>query len=375
MNEPFVSEQKSKNITLVLTHQCNLDCVYCYEHHKNARTMSAELAKQIVDKELSMNDGVETVEFDFFGGEPLLEFDTVKEVVEYTIARDYQKDYIFFITTNGVLLDDERKAWLRAHTDSLQMGLSLDGTKEMHDRNRNNSFDAIDLEFFRTVYPEESVKMTISKQTLGDLAEGVIFCHDQGFEVSANLAYGIDWEDAENQKVFSEQLSKLVEYYLEHPEVKTSSLLDINRIKSIASQEDRTYRLCGAGYAMRAYDCDGTCYPCQFFLPLSVGDEAAKRALTFDFSNFRLREEQIDQKCKTCFIRNACPTCYGNNYATTGDIYRRDMRHCKMNMIQFRAMAYLAVKRFEKQQLGEYSSADQAAILKAALAILKTLEV
>lgn len=149
----------------------------------------------------------------------------------------------------------------------------------------------------------------------------------------------------------------------------------MNRIKSIASQEDRTYRLCGAGYAMRAYDCDGTCYPCQFFLPLSVGDEAAKRALTFDFSNFRLREEQIDQKCKTCFIRNACPTCYGNNYATTGDIYRRDMRHCKMNMIQFRAMAYLAVKRFEKQQLGEYSSADQAAILKAALAILKTLEV
>jgi 1-phosphofructokinase len=51
MSQEFVSEQKSKNITLVLTHQCNLDCVYCYEHHKNSRTMSAELAKKIVDTE------------------------------------------------------------------------------------------------------------------------------------------------------------------------------------------------------------------------------------------------------------------------------------------------------------------------------------
>ena len=110
------SEGKSKNITLVLTHQCNLDCVYCYEHHKNSCTMSAELAQSIVDRELSMDDGVSMVEFDFFGGEPLLEFDTIKKVVETTIAKEYEKDYIFFITTNGVLLNDEQKEWLKNHS-------------------------------------------------------------------------------------------------------------------------------------------------------------------------------------------------------------------------------------------------------------------
>ena len=374
MSEQFSNEVKSKNITLVVTHQCNLDCVYCYEHHKNSCTMSAELAKSIVDRELTMDDGVTMVEFDFFGGEPLLEFDTIKEVVEYTVAREYEKDYIFFITTNGVLLTDGQKEWLKEHTDVLQIGLSLDGTKEMHDENRSGSFDEIDLDFFKTVYPEESVKMTISLGTLPKLAEGVMFCHSIGYEVSCNLAYGIDWESKENQQIFSEQLMELINYYLENPQLKPCSILDVNRIKSIASQEDRSYRLCGAGYAMRAYDCDGTCYPCQYFLPICVGDEKAKQSLNIDFSSLRLSEAQVDEKCRSCFIRNACPTCYGNNYATTGDVYRRDMRICKMNIIQFQAIAYFAIKRFEAGMLNEYYKNDQAAILKSALAIVNTLE-
>ncbi len=372
MSQPVTSHQNSKNITLVVTHQCNLNCVYCYEHHKNFRTMSAEKAIEIVERELLMDDGVSMVEFDFMGGEPLLAYDTIKSVVEYIVQKEYPKDYIFFITTNGVLLDEERKEWLSAHADVLQVGLSLDGTREMHNRNRCNSFDKIDLNFFRTVYPEESVKMTISKETLGNLAEGVVFCHEQGYEVSCNLAYGIDWSDEENREVFSEQLKLLVDYYLAHPEVKPCSLLDINRIKSIANQTEETVRFCGAGYAMRAYDCDGTCYPCHFFLPICVGDEKAEKSLSFDFSNYSLKQDQVDEKCQKCFIRNACPTCYGNNYATTGDIYRRDMRLCEMNMIQFRAIAYFAIKCFESKRLDEYTTAEQAAILKAALEIVRS---
>lgn len=333
--------------------------------------MSCELAEKIVDEELTMDDGISFVEFDFFGGEPFLEFDTIKEVVEATVAKDYEKDYIFFITTNGVLLDDDMKEWLKSRTDVLQIGLSLDGTKEMHDKNRCGSFDEIDLKFFRDYYPEESVKMTISKETLGDLCEGVVFCQDVGFEVSCNLAYGINWESEENKRVFSEQLMKLIEYYLEHPERKPCSILDIRRIMSICNERERSYRLCGAGYAMRAYDCDGVAYPCQFFLPLSVGEEKARASLELDFSQFRLKEEQIDAKCRNCVIRNACPTCYGNNYATTGDVYRRDMRLCEMNIIQFKAIAYFAAKRFELGQLAEYTKEEQASILQSALFILK----
>ena len=70
--------------------------------------MSPEMAIEIIERELRMEDGVETVEFDFIGGEPLLEFDTIRTVVEYITAREYGKDYIFFATTNGVPLDEER---------------------------------------------------------------------------------------------------------------------------------------------------------------------------------------------------------------------------------------------------------------------------
>ena len=231
----------------------------------------------------------------------------------------------------------------------------------------------IDLEFFRSTYPEESVKMTISKETLPNLAEGVIFCHDMGFEVSCNLAYGIDWDNEENQKIFEEQLFILINYYLDHPAVKPAAILDINRIKSLADAKENI-RYCGAGYAMRAYDCDGTFYPCQFFLPICVGDSEAKRSLSIDFSSLRLKSEQLDEKCRTCFICNACPTCYGNNYATTGDINKRDMRLCNMNKIQFRAIAYFAAKRFEKGQTDGISKPEMALILKSALAIINTLK-
>lgn len=365
-------EIKSKNITLVLTHQCNLNCTYCYEHHKDNVTMSPERAIAIIEDELTMDDGVGLIEFDLFGGEPLLEYDTVKAIIEHFKSRTYDRDYIFFITTNGVLLDEGRKAWLKKNAEYLQLGLSLDGTKEMHDCNRSDSFDDIDLAFFRETYPEESVKMTISKKTLPELAKGVIFCHEQGFEVSCNLAYGIDWDDAENRRVFEEQLALLVAYYLDHPEVKPAAILDINRIKSLAEPAP-TVRYCGAGYAMRAYDCDGTCYPCQFFLPICVGDAEAKRSLTLDFSSNHLKAEQLDEACRSCVICNACPTCYGNNYATTGDIDRRDMRLCSMNKIQFKAIAYFAAKRFERGQTDGFNTQDMAAILKAALIIMQAL--
>lgn len=374
MTDTCATDVKTKNITLVLTHQCNLRCVYCYEQNKSPKTMPLETVLRIIDEELTMDDGTGEVEFDFFGGEPLLAFDVIKAAVEQTVSKTYNKDYIFFITTNGTTLTEDQKDWFRAHADHLQMGLSLDGTKEMHDANRCNSFDKIDLSFFKETYPSQDVKMTVSELTLLSLAAGVIFCHDQGFEVACNLAYGIDWDHPENRARFEEQLYLLTEYYLAHPEVKPSSLLEINRIKNLVLQQDKSFRHCGAGYAMKAYDCDGKCYPCQFFLPLSVGKEKAEQSLSIKFSNYELEGDQIDENCKECLLRNICPTCYGNNYAATGNVYRRDMRLCNMHKIQCRAIAYFAAKRFEAGQLTEFTKPEAAAILKAALSILQSIE-
>jgi len=351
-----------------LTHQCNLRCVYCYEKHKDDNVMPLEEALRIIDRELTMDDGIDEVEIDLFGGEPLLEFETVKGIVEYAKTKSYPKDYIFFITTNGILLDDERKAWLKANTDYLQMGLSLDGTPEMQNINRCNSFNKLDLAFFRETYPTQDVKMTVSSLTLPNLAEGVIFCHEQGFEVSCNLAYGIDWSAEENKNIFERELMKLVEYYIDNPNVKPCAMLDVNRIKGLSYAADKKIRYCGAGYAMKAYDYDGSFYPCQHFLPISIGKELAEASLKIDFGEFQLDDEVFPPECRQCAMSNVCPTCYGENFSATGDIHKRDMSMCKLFKIQFKALAFFAAELFARDRL-KGTNAEVAAILKAALII------
>ena len=364
---------QSKSITLVLTHQCNLRCGYCYEKHKDNETMSLEMAKSILDYELTLDDGINDAEIDLFGGEPLLEFETIKALVEYAKQRTYPKGYIFFITTNGVLLDDERKAWFKENARYLQMGLSLDGTKEMHDRNRCNSFDSIDLDFFQTVYPAQSVKMTISNATLQNLAEGVIFCHETGFNVSCNLAYGIDWSSSENAALLEYQLMMLIEYYKEHPEITPCAMLDVNRLKYLSYSMNEFSRYCGAGYAMKAYDYDGQAYPCQHFLPISIGKEKALASLDIDFSEYVLDEAELTKECRDCVIRNLCPSCYGENFSATGNIHRRDKNMCHLFKIQFKALAYFISELFRLDRLQSYSNAEKAALLKSALLINQAL--
>lgn len=360
---------KSKNITLVLTHQCNIRCVYCYEKNKDETVMPLSLAKEIIDKELSADDGTDYVEFDLFGGEPMMEYDTVKEIINFVRQKEYKKQFIFFITTNGILFDEERKKWLAENVDLLQLGLSLDGNKAMHDLNRCNTFDRIDLDFFKNTYPTQPVKMTISEKTLPMLAEGVIFCHNKGFEVNCNLAYGLNWSDPKNRTVFEEQLIQLIDFYIENPQIKPCSMLEMTRLKSMTYLGDKNVRYCGAGYAMKAYDCDGTFYPCQHFLPLSIGKEKAKESLDIDFSDYYLENEKIAEKCLKCVIRNVCPTCYGENFSATGDIHKRDENMCIMFQIQFKALSYFVGKAFSCGLMKDMPDAETAAILKSALLI------
>ena len=262
---------KTKYLTLVLTHQCNLSCTYCYEKHKDHIKMPLEKAKQILDYEMNLNDGFSEVEIDLFGGEPLLCFNEIKTIVEYAKEQHYNKPFIFFITTNGVLLDDEMKKWFRGNTDIVQMSLSLDGTRKMHDINRSNSYDKIDISFFRETYPFQKIKMTVSNQTLNDLAEGVIFSHKLGFNIICDLAYGIDWTNVENKQVFEKQLMLLIDFYLNNPNIEPFSMFNVEKLINVSALANKNMRMCGAGFSMKDYDCDGVCYPCQHFLPISVG--------------------------------------------------------------------------------------------------------
>ena len=143
-----MEERKIKTVTLTLTQACNLSCTYCYEHHKSNRRMSVETAKSIVDYELKNFADFEGIEFDLFGGEPFLAFDLVREITDYICSKKGDIPCTVFATTNGTLVHGEVQDWLREHVGCFICGLSLDGTRDMHNVNRSNSYDDIDLDFF-----------------------------------------------------------------------------------------------------------------------------------------------------------------------------------------------------------------------------------
>ena len=169
------------NVFMMITNEnCNLNCTYCYEHHKTDSLMSFETAKLIIDNELATSNDGETYEIEFFGGEPFLNFKLIKEIVEYVKSTYSHLKVYFNASTNGTLIHGEIKEWLLNNKDIFAPGLSLDGTREMHNLNRPfknsniGSYDFIDIDFFRS-YENAHAKMTVSPATLPKMTEGMIF--------------------------------------------------------------------------------------------------------------------------------------------------------------------------------------------------------
>ncbi len=368
-----MDEPKIKAVSITLTQSCNLACVYCYEQHKSSQIIPVDTAKRIIDKELAGCDNYDHIELDFFGGEPFLAFDEIRELTNYIEQKQCPIPVIVFATTNGTLVHGEVQDWLRSKQGKFVCGLSLDGTREMHNLNRSNSYDDIDLDFFLELYPEQDVKMTISKETLPNLAAGVIDMHNKGFLVSCNLAYGIDWSDPANTAVLECELNKLIAFYLEHPDIEPCSMLNMG-ISSIGASELEAVRFCGAGLSMHSYDVDGKAYPCQFFMPLSVGPEKAAAASNIQFPENIIPENCLDEKCRACILRSICPNCFGANYAATGNIYQRDNNMCRLTKITMKARSFFRAKQWESGQL-HLTPTEEQLLLRAIIRIQEELEV
>lgn len=354
-----------KTITITLTEYCNLACTYCYEHHKTDKSMDFDTLKYVLTKELTDIDQYEKVEFDLFGGEPFVEFELIKQIDEYVESLELQTDYVFFVSTNGTLVHGEIQSWLRERKDYFICGLSYDGTMEMQNINRSNSADDIDLDFFSKTYPLQTVKMTISVESLKSLADGVIFLHSKGFKVSCNLAYNIDWSDYENQIHLERELGKLIEFYLCNPQIEPCSMLNMP-ISSVASsmEKKKILRYCGAGLTTKAYHVDGTLFPCQFFMPVSIGKEKSIQSQKLHFYDEAIPEELVEEKCKNCVIQAICPNCFGANFSSTGDMYKRDDNYCKLTKLIIRARSYFKAKQWELGQLN-LSSEEENSLLRS----------
>lgn len=358
----------SHTVTLLITDDCNLSCIYCYEHNKSANTMDYDLATSIIDRELSEIAVEDRVIIDLFGGEPFLNFDLIKKIVAHIRKHYSHRDIGIFSSTNGTLVHGEIQEWLIENKDIYSCGLSFDGNEAAQNINRSNSFSNVDLQFFRKVYPQQPIKMTISRESLEYLADSIKFLTDIGFEIQCNFAEGLDWSDEKCIEILREQLDEIIAYYVEHPNVERCSLLNF-QISLLSRPRDNTERIdhyCGCGRYMHCYDHNGKCYPCQMFAPISAGNKAVLLK-DFDITD-SVSIFELDEKCRNCYFRPLCPTCMGSNYIETGKLYFIDDSKCQLQKAVFKANAKLKALEWDKGILSLEEDEEQA-LLRSIIAI------
>ena len=350
---------------LMVTHACNLNCSYCYEHYKKNVYMDTNLAKDIISREAQFvkdSDQFDEMEIDFMGGEQFMNFPLIKDVVEWLETGVIDIPWICFATTNGTLLTDEIKSWLREHKETINLGASYDGNSKMQSTNRGTDKHNIDLAFFHELWPHQYLHMTISKETLPTLAEGVLDMQERGHKVEGGLAEGLNWT-IEDAIMYREQLSILKDAYLKNP-----TLTPFNRLSryvnvfNLPATEKVQEKWCGTGKQMVTYDIDGKKYGCHMFTPLVCGN----KALLADAVEWDSPESNADDYCKICVLKNFCPTCPGFNYKYRGHIATRDKRWCPIVLAEAITACEFQVERIAiMDKLNEQDAQHGKAALEA----------
>ncbi len=374
-NNIWEEEHSSKRrvCMLMITHACNLKCSYCYETHKQNTYMTVDLAKQIISEEAEMiesSDKFDEIQIDFMGGEPLMNFTLIKEIVEWLEKGAINVPWVCFASTNATLINNDIKDWLKKHKKYMILGISYDGTSKMQSQNRGTDNYEIDLDFFYNLWPEQTFQMTISKETLPFLAEGVLSVQRKGYEINASLAQGINWT-MEDAKLYREQLCLLKEAYL-----KDVKLRPFNRLTryvdvfNLAPTERRQIHGCGSGLNMVTYDVDGKKYGCHMFTPIVLGTGA----IGVNAIEWEKEDLMADPYCETCVLRRFCPTCPGFNYKFRGSFASRDKRWCPLVLAEAMTACEFQIERIAMINHLSAEDAEHAQTAIKAYNVLKHLD-
>ncbi len=342
-----------KALCLHIAHDCNLACRYCFadegEYHGQKRElMSLEVGRKAIDFLIENSGNRVNLEVDFFGGEPLMNFDVVKKIVEYGRSREKEagKNFRFTLTTNGVLLNDEIMDFCNREISNVV--LSLDGRKCINDsmrptRNGKGSYDIIVPKFQRFVSKRGNksyyVRGTFTRNNL-DFVEDFNLMADLGFkEISIEPVvagetcdYAIREEDIDR---ICKEYDKLARNIIDRhkagkPVTFFHFMMDLNGGPCVYKRLSG----CGSGTEYLAVTPAGELYPCHQFVGLegfSMGNvfEGVKRTDIVD--EFKLCNVYAKDKCRDCFARFYCSGgCAANSYQFHGSILDAYDIGCKL---------------------------------------------
>lgn len=361
-----------KAMCLHVSHDCNLRCKYCFaetgDFGTGRKLMPVEVGKKAIDFLIEKSYGRENLELDFFGGEPLMAWDTVVETVKYarSIEKQHGKNFRFTITTNGVLLDDEKIEYI--NNEMSNCVLSLDGRREINDNiritpNNKGSYDLIVPKFKKLVEGRTKegrtdyyVRGTFTKYNL-DFANDVLHvANDLGFEqlsiepvvTDEKYPYALTGDDL--PKVFSEydRLYDIMEkgcgFNFFH------FMIDLQQGPCAIKR----LRGCGCGNEYVAVTPDGDIFPCHQF----VGMDEWKMGNIFDgnvnseIKNYFAKTHIYSKKgCADCWARFYCSGgCNANSFQYEGDVQIPNKLACEMQKKRIECgIALNALKRCDSE--------------------------
>ena len=331
-----------KALCLHIAHDCNLAYKYCFadegKYHGKRELKNYEVGKKALDF-LVANSGSRTnLEVDFFGGEPLMNFEVVKQLVKYgrSLEEPNNKKFRFTLTTNGVLLDDDILEF--ANKEMSNLVLSLDGRKEVHDlmrprRGGQGSYDTVVPKFIKAAESRNQmnyyVRGTYTRNNL-DFAKDVIHMADLGFEqisvepvvADKSESYAIREEDIDTLiKQYDELTAEMIKRKKEgKPFNFFHFMIDLSGGPCVAKRLSG----CGSGTEYLAVSPSGELYPCHQFMGMKdflLGnvDEGVIRTDIRD--EFKLCNVYAKEKCKNCFAKFYCSGgCAANSYNFSGSI-------------------------------------------------------
>ena len=374
----------AKNITFIVTKDCQLACKYCYLVGKNSKErMTFETAKQaidyILDHEEDFNE--DSVVWDFIGGEPFLEIDLIDRICDYLKTEMFRKEhhwfnsYRFSFSTNGLNYHtDKVQRFIEKNKEHLSIGITIDGTKQKHDLNRiyktnedgkeRGSYEDVvrNIPLWLEQFPHAGTKVTISSADIPYIKESVLHLFSLGIhEVNINCVFEDVWKDGDDI-LFEAQLFELADAIIDEGWYKDYVCSFFSEMigKPLDPKRDNQ-NWCGAG-RMLAVDAAGNFYPCTRFAgyslrskkPIIIGNvyrgidkNLLRPFLTLD------RTTQSPQKCIDCEVSSGCAWCQGENYdaAKTNTIYERSTAICLMHKARVRANNYYWNKLYRKLEL------------------------
>lgn len=353
-----------KALCLHVAHDCNLRCKYCFastgDFGQGRKIMPPDIAKKAIDFVIARSGVRHNIEVDFFGGEPLMAWDTVTQTVDYarSLEEKYNKKFRFTITTNGLLLDEDKRKYINENMDNCV--LSLDGRREVNDEFRKTvvgtgSYDTI-VPKFKALVDERDPNLdyyargTFTSHNL-DFAEDVLSIADAGFDrlsvepVTADPGCGYDLTEDDLPKIEAEY-DRLTDIMLERkkegkPFTFFHFMVDLDQGPCVVKR----LRGCGAGYEYVAVTPDGDIYPCHQF----VGKDEFKQGSVLDQSfNMDIAQKFAGMniysrpKCQKCWAKFYCSGgCSAANYNMNHDMNDSYDLGCEMERKRLECAIYL----------------------------------